>query len=226
MTKKILAAGAKLTAIEIDEDLYRRLESGLGRKFEGQINLHLGDALAFDFKAAIAAFPDCPPRLAGNLPYNSAAPLIERFVSARKWRLRDITVMVQAEFGKRLMAAAGSAARGRLSVLAECQVFVEPLLELSPEAFSPPPKVASTLLKMTPRLPYAYQPDEVESILKVSRLIFGQRRKMLRKSLQNILPKAKLAALDIDPTARPQDLELAQIAELARAFRQTSAPFV
>ena len=174
LTAPLLERVGTMDAVEIDRDL----AAGLRRRFGERLRVHEGDALAFDF-AALAGGGRERLRLVGNLPYNISSPLL--------LHLREFTAhvvdqhfMLQKEVVDRIVAEPGGD-MGRLTVLLQAWYEVQSLFDVPPEAFDPPPKVESSVIRMLPRaLPLARDAATLEALLAVG---FGQRRKMIRNTL-------------------------------------------
>jgi 16S rRNA (adenine1518-N6/adenine1519-N6)-dimethyltransferase len=213
LTRALLDAGAaRLVAVERDPRFVqhlRELEAHAG----GRLELVEGDALDFD-PCGIARTG--PVRIVANLPYNVATPLVFLWF-AHLHCIERMVLMFQKEVGLRLVATPGSADYGRLAVMAQLLCRVERLFDLPPAAFTPPPKVSSSVVRLTPR---ADQPSpELRAALSaVTQAAFGQRRKMLRSSLKALGgdPLALLAAAGVEPTRRAEELDVATFAALAR----------
>jgi 16S rRNA (adenine1518-N6/adenine1519-N6)-dimethyltransferase len=209
LTGPLLEKLRHLHTLEIDRDAIRHLQ----QQFDtAKLTIHEGDALKFDLKT-VASEP-ASLRLAGNLPYNISTPLLFHLLQQRIW-IRDMHFMLQKEVVDRMAAQANDEAYGRLSVMLAPWVRVEPLFDIGPGAFRPPPKVMSTVVRLTPHdeLPLAQQyPREFAQIVAAA---FSQRRKTLRNSLRALLSDVDFAALDIDPGARAEVLSPAQFSALA-----------
>lgn len=214
LTRALLAADcAQLFAVEKDRRCLAALAE-LAAAFPGRLELIEADALLFDV-AALA-----PPlvKLVANLPYNIATPLLLKWLGTPE-AFEDLILMFQKEVAQRLAAAPGGRAYGRLSVMTQWRFRVERLFDLPPGAFLPPPKVTSTLVRLTPRgSPLA--PAVREDLERVVAAAFGQRRKMLRGALKSLVPEpeALLAAAGIEPSARAEALDVAAFCALARAY--------
>ncbi len=196
LTTPIAAACDNLAVVEVDRDLARTLR----RRFPG-VEVIEADVLRTD----LAGIADGPVRIVGNLPYNIAAPIMMRLFDgcASGLPLRDAHFMLQAEMANRLAARPGTRARGRLSVMAQYHCEVEPLLTVDAAAFSPPPKVTSTFVRLTPRTPDMVASD-LGALQTVVRTAFGQRRKRLGNALQSL--DLDLPALGIDPGSRAEEI--------------------
>jgi len=214
LTRALLAADAKhVTAIERDAralDALRQLEAA----FPGRLTIIEGDALELD----VVALTSAPRKLVANLPYNIATPLLLRWLE-RIGEFESLTLMFQKEVALRLVAKPRSKAYGRLAVMTQWNAEPELLFDIDPRAFVPPPKVTSTLVAIRPRTePLA--PCRRQDLERVVAAAFGQRRKMLRASLKSLGADAEalLTAATVAPTARAEDLSVAEFAALARAF--------
>ena len=206
LTGALCAAGVRLTAIELDRDLVGPLR----RRFP-EVTVVQGDALAVDL-AALAGGE--PLRIVGNLPYNISTPLLNRLFDARAAGLPlvDMHFMLQAEVADRLCAAPGSKAWGRLSVIAQYHCAIEPLFEVSPDAFLPPPRVLSKFARLAPRQP-AHPVDDVAALRTVLRVAFAARRKRLGNAVQSL--GLDVAALGLDPETRPDAVGLGGFVAMA-----------
>lgn len=210
LTAPLLAACGALTAIELDRDLAGSLAKRLGQPKGLQILS--ADVLTVDVSALATAGP---LRVVGNLPYNISTPVLFHLFEHRAV-IEDIHVMLQREVVERLAAAPGSKAYGRLSVMAQFYCAVEALFEVPPEAFRPPPKVHSAVVRLRPLARSAEEQALHPALHKVVKQAFGQRRKTLRNSLSGCLNEAAIAAAGVDPAARPETLALGQWMALAR----------
>ena len=173
----------------------------------------LTDALRFDWSRIT---PDNPWKIIGNLPYNVASPMMWDLFS-RATGLVRAAFMVQKEVGQRLAAGPGNGHYGALSVWV--QSFARPRMEfiVGPGAFSPPPKVDSAIVRMIPR----EMPEKcsLQALEKVVTQAFSQRRKMLRNNLAPLFSETELEKLNIDPTKRPEDLNVEQFVSLANHLK-------
>jgi 16S rRNA (adenine1518-N6/adenine1519-N6)-dimethyltransferase len=205
LTSELLERVPRLTAIEIDRDLAARLR----RRYGERLDLVEADVLAVDFGALAGAQP---LRVVGNLPYNISSPLLVRLIGCRD-RVLDQHFMLQKEVVERIVAAPGRAAYGRLGVLLQAYYDCDLLFEVAPEAFTPPPRVDSAVVRMLPRR----GPDEVdpEVLSEVLAAGFGQRRKMLRGTLLPWLAARGVPEVDLPGTARAEDVPVAQWVALA-----------
>ena len=158
-------------------------------------------------------------RLVGNLPYNLSSPILFHCLAQRQ-HIHDMHYMLQKEVVDRITAAPGSKTYGRLSLMAQLWCETTALFDIPPDAFDPPPKVDSAVVRLVPRAAPAWQIDDLATFDETVRLAFAQRRKMLRKTFAHWLTADDLAALAIDPTARAETLDGAAFARLANARYQ------
>jgi 16S rRNA (adenine1518-N6/adenine1519-N6)-dimethyltransferase len=214
LTRALLAHGARrVIAIELDPRCVEALQE-LAAAYPGRLEIIAGDAMAID----PAKLGDAPRRIVANLPYNVSTALLAQWLPSLS-RLERLVLMFQKEVAERLAASPGSRAYGRLSVIAQWLCEVRSLFDIPPQAFVPPPKVTSTVLRLIPRAaPLA--PAEFPLMERVTQAAFGQRRKMLKGALRSLTadPARLLAAAGIDPTARAETLTVEQFCALARAF--------
>ena len=196
LTAALAAASDNLTVVEVDRDLARTLR----RRFPG-VEVIEADVLRTDF----AAISGSTVRVVGNLPYNISAPIMMGLFDdcANGLPLRDAHFMLQAEMADRLAAPPGTRARGRLSVVAQYHCDVELLLTVGAAAFSPPPKVPSKFVRLTPRAP-AVPARDMAALHTVVRTAFGQRRKRLGNALKSL--DLDLPAVGVDPGARAEEM--------------------
>jgi 16S rRNA (adenine1518-N6/adenine1519-N6)-dimethyltransferase len=212
LTRPLLDSGCELHVIEIDRDLAAKLEKKLGR-FEN-FHLHCSDALRTDF-AELTGGRQC--RLIGNLPYNISTPLMFHLF---RWPriITEMNFMLQKEVVDRLVATAGENNYGRLSVMAQFHASVSWLMDVAPEAFTPVPKVNSSIvrLKMHDQPPVEItQPGSLDMVV---RQAFSMRRKTLRNALKPLLTVEQIEAAGVDPGARAETIDLEAFAHLANAI--------
>lgn len=209
LTAPLLEALGRLEVIELDRDvvpLLRERCMGLG-----ELIVHEGDALRFDFTAFAA---DVPIRLVGNLPYNISTPLLFHLLDHAAV-IADMHFMLQKEVVDRMAARAGDDAYGRLSVMLAHRCTVEPLFTIGPGAFTPPPKVDSAVVRLVPhREPPFPLPDPARFAAIVNQA-FSRRRKTLRNALQGLVTAEQIAAAGLDPAARPETVSPEAFARLA-----------
>ncbi|MCC6912781.1 MAG: 16S rRNA (adenine(1518)-N(6)/adenine(1519)-N(6))-dimethyltransferase RsmA [Rhodospirillaceae bacterium] len=211
LTRALLDAGAQVIAIEKDKRCREILEELRGA-YPGKLETIEADALTID----AAALGTAPRRIVANLPYNVGTELLLGWLG-NIGAFECLVLMFQSEVAARLSAPAGTKAYGRLSVLTQWLCDVEQLFHVNPKAFTPPPAVNSTVVRLTPRRrPLA--PAKRETLERVTAAAFGQRRKMLRQSLKSLGMDAEALcrSADVDPTARAETLSVEQFCALAR----------
>ena len=211
LTRALLERGAKVVAVERDRRFLPAL-SELGSEFAGNLNIVEADALKMD-EVTLAGRG---ARVVSNLPYNVGTALLVRWLGgawAPWWQ--SLTLMFQKEVAERIVARAGTSAYGRLSVLAQWRSDARIAMNLSRSAFVPPPKVASAVVHIVPRVaPDGVDPKRIEQLTEAA---FGQRRKMLRSSLKSVAGALDaLEKLGIDPQRRAETLEVGDFVALAR----------
>ncbi len=218
LTEGLLGSGASLDVIELDQDLIPHLKWRFGLK--PNFSLHQGDALKFDFSSLIAS-PEDKLRVVGNLPYNISTPLIFHLLEHAPV-IEDMHFMLQKEVVERLAAEPGSGDWGRLSIMVQYHCRVEHLFNVGPGAFNPPPKVDSAIVRLTPFAEPPHPARDPKLLERVVREAFNQRRKTLRNTLKPLLSVEDIEAAEVDPTLRPEQLDLAAFVRLAN--RLTAKP--
>ena len=216
LTLPLLRAAGRLTTIELDRDLIEPLRtraSGVG-----ELTIVHRDVLAVDFGELARRSAGTTIRVVGNLPYNISTPILFHCLDHAA-AIRDMHFMLQKEVVDRMAAAPGSKTYGRLSVMLQLRCSVEPLFDVPPAAFSPPPKVDSAVVRLVP-LPAERLPQADFAIIdRVVRAAFGQRRKTLNNALRGVADANDLAAAGIDSRARAEQLAPASFVALARVIR-------
>lgn len=225
LTRALLLEGAaKVIAIERDARCLPALEE-IAAHYPGQLEVCREDALTFDFAGRCPH----PSRLVANLPYGVATALLVNWLTTDPWPpwYDRMVLMFQREVADRIVANPGTKAYGRLSVLAQWRTRPRVRMSLPPDAFTPKPKVASAVVELVPS-PDPQPACVLSDLEAVTAAAFGQRRKMLRASLRQLTddPETLLAAADIDPTLRAEQLTVAQFCALARTLADTSRPQV
>jgi 16S rRNA (adenine1518-N6/adenine1519-N6)-dimethyltransferase len=216
LTRALLESGAAhVVAVERDERCRPVLEE-IAAAFPGRLTYMMADALAVE----PAGLGPAPRRIVANLPYNVSTALLLHWLADID-AIASLTLMFQKEVADRLTAAPRSKDYGRLSVLLQWLCEVRRLFDISPRAFTPPPKVTSTVLQITPRARPLHPADKA-TLERVTAAAFGQRRKMLRQSLRTLTPAAAelLAAAGIPETERAEELDVGQFCALAREWRK------
>ncbi|MFO8125652.1 16S rRNA (adenine(1518)-N(6)/adenine(1519)-N(6))-dimethyltransferase RsmA [Yoonia sp.] len=215
LTRGLLAEGARrVLAIEKDPRCLPALAE-ISAAYPGRLKVINGDALAVNPLEHLAA----PIKIAANLPYNVGTELLVRWLTPPEWPpfWKSLTLMFQREVAQRIVAAPGSKAYGRLALLAQWRTDAKIVMELPPEAFSPPPKVNSAVVHLT-ALPAPRYPADPGTLNKVVAAAFNQRRKMLRSALKSVSPDIEdhLNAVGIKPTERAEQVDLEAFCALAR----------
>jgi 16S rRNA (adenine1518-N6/adenine1519-N6)-dimethyltransferase len=218
ITLPLLARLPELHAIEIDRDAIRHLRTVTGDS--SALQLHEGDALQFDLATLDTGNG---LRVVGNLPYNISTPLLFRLLGLRQ-HIRDMHFMLQKEVVDRMAALPDSEHYGRLTVMLAPWLRVEPLFDIGPGAFRPPPRVVSTFVRLTPHAE-PLQIEQPRCYQNVVAAAFSQRRKTLRNALKPILSQEEIRAAGIDPAARAETIPAAGFAALAAQLaRKIAAP--
>ena len=220
LTRALLMNGAaSVVAIERDARCIAALEE-ISAAYPNRLTIIEGDALATDF-ATLAGDAD-DVRIVSNLPYNIGTELLVRWLTVEPWPpfWRSLTLMFQREVAERIVAAPDSDAYGRLGVLAGWRSQARIAFDVPRQAFTPPPKVTSSVVHLTPR--EQPLPAPLRALERVTQAAFGQRRKMLRQSLKALGGEAMLAEVGIDPTRRPETLTVAEFVALANVSTKAS----
>ncbi|MBS8259158.1 16S rRNA (adenine(1518)-N(6)/adenine(1519)-N(6))-dimethyltransferase RsmA [Roseibium polysiphoniae] len=219
LTRALLAAGAKrVIAIEKDTRCLPAL-SEISSYYAGRLEVIEGDALKID---PVALAGGDKIKIVANLPYNVGTQLLLNWITTEDWPpfWTSLTLMFQKEVGERIVAQPGSKVYGRLAVLAGWRTTGGMLFDLNPKAFTPPPKVTSTVVQLMPREePFACSRKMLE---KVTAAAFGQRRKMLRASLKSLGGPADdlIEAAGLTPTARAEEIDVEGFVRLANCYAE------
>jgi 16S rRNA (adenine1518-N6/adenine1519-N6)-dimethyltransferase len=231
LTRALLHEGAaKVIAVERDERCLAALAQ-IAAHWPGRLDIVPGDAMALDFGALAAKAEGAPLRICANLPYNIATPLLVRWLETEPWPpfFERLILMFQREVALRIVASPDERADyGRLGVLAGWRCQRRILFDVPPAAFTPPPKVTSSIVKLLPRP--APEPCDRHLLTAVTQAAFGQRRKMLRQSLKSLAATlgleagALLDAAGISPTRRAEEIDVAGFVALARAAQNLRRP--
>lgn len=211
LTDYLIRQGYSVKAIELDKRWCHWLEKKYDAKFLKIINQ---DALKFKWQALTDN-----DVVVGNLPYNIASELMCAWVESQI-TFRDAILMMQKEVADRAMASPGSKDYGRLSIILQTYFKVEALLEVPPEAFDPPPKVQSTVIRLSilPEKLCAF--ELLEPLRKVTAAAFSQRRKKCKHGLGQYFSVEDLKIMGIDPELRPEFLEVTQFIKLAKQYEE------
>jgi len=225
LTRALLAEGAgHVIAIERDPRCLAALAE-VARHYPGQLEIVEGDALGIDIAQLVGERR--PARICANLPYNIATPLLTKWLESRPWPpwFDRLVLMFQKEVAQRIVATpAARADYGRLAVLANWRCATRILFDVPAAAFTPPPKVTSSVVELVPRA--TPLPCDVKLLSEVTQAAFGQRRKMLRQSLRGlgVDPLVLLGRAGLDPTKRAEEIDVAGFVALARALTEVRQP--
>lgn len=219
LTKPLLQHLNRLVAVELDRDLIPNLQ--LLSTAEHELHIHAVDALRFDFCRAWEGGESI--RLVGNLPYNISTPLIFHLFSQIPC-IEDMHFMLQKEVVDRMAAHPGAANYGRLSVMVQYHAQVEPLFDIEAKAFTPPPKVVSSFVRL---IPYQQKPVQINNEAVFKKLVeraFNQRRKTLRNALKGLVDERIGSRAGVDLALRAEQLSLQQFARLANVTEEYGTP--
>ena len=218
LTRALLLRGVdKLTAIEMDERFIPALAQ-IGDLSGGRLEIAQGDALQFDIASNLAA----PRKIVANLPYNVGTKMLINWVSVSPLFWEQMVLMFQLEVALRVVAQPGEPHYGRLAILCQSVAHCRLAFEVPARAFTPPPKVDSAVVVLEPlETPF----EDLKILGRVTQAAFGQRRKMLRRSLRSLAEQSGLVLEDwllsceIDPKARPETLAVSAFQALARTLK-------
>ena len=222
LTRALLGQGAgRVVAVERDSRCLAALEE-IAAAYPGRLEVIGGDAMEID---EAALFPPTSQNkgahIAANLPYNVGTALLIKWLTSESWPpfWSSCTLMFQKEVAQRITARPGTEHYGRLSVLAGWRATAKILFDVPRQAFVPPPKITSSVVRLEPR-PKPLAPCALADLEKVTAAAFGQRRKMLRQSLKGLASdaEARIEAAGVAPTQRPEELTVEAFASLGRAF--------
>jgi 16S rRNA (adenine1518-N6/adenine1519-N6)-dimethyltransferase len=211
LTRALLEAGARVTAVEKDERFRPLLEEIAAAS--GELTLLFADALAVHEATLVGGEP---AHVVSNLPYNVGTPLLIKWLTG-PWTPASLTLMFQKEVAERITAAPDDDAYGRLAVIAQATSEARGVMDVPARAFTPPPKVDSAVVRLTPRgdRPSAKRLDALQ---KITAAAYGQRRKMLRSSLKLLGGEPLVLAAGLDPQARAETVDVAGFLRLADAW--------
>ncbi len=208
MTARLLAHLNQLHVVELDRDLVTLLQKEFANR---SLTIHSADALQFEFDHLRT--DERKLRIVGNLPYNISTPLLFHLAQYAPL-VKDQHFMLQKEVVERMVASPGGRDYGRLSVMLQWRYQMAQLFVVPPQAFDPPPKVDSAIVRMIPiDEPLACQQQLLEQVVTTA---FSQRRKVIRNSLRDLFTEAQLTEAGINPQARPETIGLDAFVQLAR----------
>ena len=217
LTRALLMEGAeRVVAIERDERTLPALAE-ISEAYPNRLSVIAEDALAINWPTVVSG----PAKIVANLPYNVATTLLTGWLTQTAWPpwFSSLTLMFQKEVAERIVARPGGKDYGRLSVLCQWLCEVKKQFDVNRSAFTPAPKVTSSIVQLVPRRAFEISCD-VKDLEKVTAAAFGQRRKMLRSSLRGAFdePEVILAELGINPELRAEQLQVNDFARLAKAL--------
>jgi len=223
LTRSLLASAAsKVVVIEKDRRFLPALAQ-LVEAYPGRLEIVEADALKIDETRWAGSGP---VKIVSNLPYNIGTPLLIKWLSVDRWPpwYDSLTLMFQKEVADRIVSPPGTKSYGRLSVICQWRCTTEQCLKVPARAFTPPPKIESSVISLKPR-PDSADPQMFRALETVTSAAFGQRRKMLRASLKSVFGDAEtvLKSLDIDPTRRAEELSIQEFTGLADKLNQSTS---
>lgn len=219
ITMPLLDAHGRLTVIEFDRDLIFPLSEAA--REHGTLRVIHRDVMEVDFTALAedeGHHDDPRIRLVGNLPYNLSSPILFHALDHAP-AIKDMVFMLQKEVVDRMAAEPGSKVYGRLSVMLQAYCDVAPLFDVPPEAFNPPPKVDSAVVRLVPKHPDDIHVKDRKVFAAVVRDAFGQRRKTLRNALSQIATAEQIEAAGVRPDLRAEQIAVADFVELANSLK-------
>ncbi|MEF2551824.1 16S rRNA (adenine(1518)-N(6)/adenine(1519)-N(6))-dimethyltransferase RsmA [Aurantimonas sp. A2-1-M11] len=219
LTRALLAEGAaRVVVVEKDSRCIPALEA-VAAHYPGRLEIIRADALEFDLATVQRPEGAEALKIVANLPYNVGTQLLLDWIATPQWPplWSSLTLMFQREVAVRIVAAPGSKHYGRLGVLAGWRTEARILFDVPPEAFTPPPKVTSSVIQIRPRA--VPEPASLAKLETVTAAAFGQRRKMLRQSLKSLGGETLLLAADIDPQRRAETLTIREFVRLANGLQ-------
>lgn len=220
LTSQLLSRARAVVAVELDRDLVQRLT----QKFQSSASFILleGNFLTLDLNIALANFPQSyvPNKVVANIPYNITGPILEKLLGSiahPKREYEKIVLLVQKEIAQRVCASSGSKIFGALSVRSQYLAHCEQISVVPAKAFSPPPKVDSAVISLTPR-PFPVTANSPQLLEKLVKLGFANRRKMLRNNLKSLISPQQLQPileqLEINPLARAEAINVSNWVKL------------
>lgn len=216
LTLPLLDQIKHLHVVELDRDLIAQLEFRIAKQ---RITIHGADALKFDFSSLVKDGQRI--RVVGNLPYNISTPLMFHLLDQVDV-IEDMHFMLQKEVVDRLVAAPSTPDWGRLSVMIQYYCHNDYLFFVPPTAFSPPPKVDSAVVRLTPHQSLPHPADDIDVLRKVVAQAFTQRRKVITNGLKSFLTSEQIVAAGVDPSLRPDSISLAGYVALANSVNRAS----
>ncbi len=210
ITRSLAARAGTLHAIELDRDLIAQLRHEYATA--ANVTVHEADALRFDYSSLGESL-----RIVGNLPYNISTPLLFHLLDYRD-RIVDMHFMLQKEVVDRMAASPGSKSYGRLGIMLGCHFQIDALFDVAREAFDPPPRVTSAVVRLAPLPAGTYVINDEERLSRLIATAFSQRRKTIRNSLSKVVDEAQLVDAGIDPGLRPEAISIGDYVRLANTL--------
>jgi 16S rRNA (adenine1518-N6/adenine1519-N6)-dimethyltransferase len=218
LTQRLTTSSSRLDLIEIDRDLISYLKHHFNAP---HIHIHQADILKFDLTAIISKKKRA--RIIGNLPYNISTPILFKLFNCLDC-IQDMHFLLQKEVVLRMAAAPGSKTYGRLSIMTQYFCEVKQGIHVPPEAFTPPPKVDSSIVHLTPHTTPPYQANDFKRFEHIVRNAFSQRRKTIRNALKKVIDTSCLESLGILPSLRPEQLSIADYVNISNLAPVNSPP--
>jgi len=212
LTRALLETGAQVIAVEKDERFRPLLEDLARAAPPGALALCFADALSADEAELLGG----PGHVVSNLPYNVGTALLIKWLTAG-WSPASMTLMFQKEVAQRITAPVDGDAYGRLAVIVQATSHAQGVMDVPARAFTPPPKIESAVVRLTPR-PDRPSAPRLDALQKITAAAFGQRRKMLRASLKALGGEPLIGAAGLDPQARAETIDVAGFLRLADAW--------
>jgi 16S rRNA (adenine1518-N6/adenine1519-N6)-dimethyltransferase len=210
ITRSLATRAGTLHAIELDRDLIAKLRHEYAAA--ANVTVHEADALRFDYSSLGESL-----RIVGNLPYNISTPLLFHLLNYRDC-IVDMHFMLQKEVVDRMAASPGSKSYGRLGIMLGCHFQIDALFDVAREAFDPPPKVTSAVVRLAPLPAGTYAINDEERLSRLVATAFSQRRKTIRNSLSKVVDEVQLIDAGIDPGLRPEAISIADYVRLANTL--------
>lgn len=212
LTQHLIASKAKVDAVEIDRDLAQHLEARFGNA--SNFTLHCQDILKFPLQTLQAKTKNKQIRVVGNLPYNISTPLLFKLFDEIHC-ISDMFFMLQHEVALRLAAKPNSKEYGRMSIMAQYFCSMDIVINVPPSAFDPAPKVNSSVVRFVPHTRPLVKVADHSLLQNIVTQAFSQRRKTIANALKASLNQNDFINLQIDPRLRPENLSLADYANIA-----------
>lgn len=213
LTQSLARGCQQLHLVELDRDLVATLQRDYAD--HASVTVHASDVLQFSF-TELAAQYGAPLRVLGNLPYNISTPLLFHLFKQLAV-IDDMHFMLQREVVQRITAQPGNKDYGRLSVISQYYCDTESLFDVHPEAFFPAPKVMSSILHLRPHASPRWPANNTDTLQRVVKAAFAQRRKTLRNTLKGVVTSDHLEALSIDPGCRAESLSVEQFVAISNS---------